>query len=75
MLSFSREKACFRRCKLSTFVNVFLRDLLSFNLLVLSFLNLSKELIIDYLIKNVNKIEDANKKIRLEILKNANLFR
>jgi len=74
MLSFSREKICFRRCKLSTFANVFLRNLLSFDLLILSFLSLSKELIIDCLDKNANKIEVVNKKTSLEMLKDANLF-
>ncbi len=54
---------------------MFLRDLLSFNSSILSFLNLSKELIINCLIKNVNKIKDANKKMKLKMLKNANLFR
>jgi hypothetical protein len=53
---------------------MFLRNLLSFNSLVLSFLNLSKELIIDCLIKNVDNVENANKKTRLKMFKNANLF-
>jgi len=75
MLFFLREKARFRRCKLFTFANVFLRNLLLFNLLILSFLNLSKELIIDCLIKNANNVENANKKTRLEMFKNASLFR
>jgi hypothetical protein len=75
MLFFLKEKARFRRCKLLTFANVFLRNLLSSNSLILSFLNLSKKLIINYLIKNASKIEDANKKTRLKMLKNANLFR
>jgi len=75
MLFFLREKARFRRCKLFTFVNVFLRDLSSFNSSTLLFFNLSKELIINYLIKNANNVEDANEKTRLEMLKNANLFR
>jgi len=74
MLSFSRDKTCFRQYKLSTFVNVFLRNLLSFNLLILLFLSLSKELVINYLDKNANKIEVVNKKTSLEILKDASLF-
>ena len=52
-----------------------LRNLLSFDLLALSFLSLSKELIIDYLIKNAGNVENASKKARLKMLKNANLFR
>jgi len=75
MLFFLREKARFRRCRLFTFVDVFLRDLLSFNSLILSFLSLLKKLIIDYLIKNASNVENANKKTRFEMLKNANLFR
>jgi len=59
---------------LLTFVNVFLRNLLLSNLLVLSFLSLSKELIIDYLDKNASKIEVVSKEINLEILKDVNLF-
>jgi len=43
-------------------------------LLILLFLSLSKELIINYLVKNASKIEDTNKKTRLKILKDANLF-
>jgi len=53
---------------------VFLRNLLLSNLLVLSFLSLSKELIIDYLDKNASKIEVVSKEINLEILKDVNLF-
>jgi hypothetical protein len=53
---------------------MFLRDLLSSNLLVLLFLNLSKELIIDCLAKNANKIKDANKKTKFEMFKDANIF-
>jgi len=74
MLFFSREKARSRQYRLSIFANIFLRNLLLFNLSILLFLNLSKELIINCLTKNANKIEDANKKIKLEILKDANLF-
>jgi len=51
-----------------------LRNLLLFNLLVLLFLSLSKELVINYLIKNANKIKDTSKKTRLKMLKDANLF-
>jgi len=54
---------------------VSLRDLLSSNLSILSFLSLSKELIIDCLIKNASDVEDASKKTRLKMLKNASLFR
>ncbi len=54
---------------------MFLRDLLSFNSLILSFLSLSKELIINCLAKNVDNVEDPNKETRLKMLKNANLFR
>jgi len=54
---------------------MFLRNLLLSNLLILSFLNLSKELIIDCLNKNANKIEVVNEKTSLVILKDANLFR
>ncbi len=75
MLFFLREKARFRRCKLLTFANVFLRNLLSFNLSILSFLNLSKELIIDCSIKNASNVENANKKTKLKMFENANLFR
>ena len=75
MLSFLREKACSWQYKLLTFANIFLRDLLLFDLLALSFLSLSKKLIINCLVKNANKIKDASKKTRFEILKNANLFR
>ncbi len=75
MLFFSREKARFRRCKLLTFANVFLRDLSLFNSLILSFFSLSKELIIDCSIENVDNVEIANKKTRLKMLKNVSLFR
>jgi hypothetical protein len=51
-----------------------LRNLLLFNLLILLFLSLSKELVINYLIKNANKIKDTSKKTRLKMLKDANLF-
>jgi len=56
------------------FANMSLRNLLLFNLSILSFLSLSKELIINCLIKNANKIEDANKKTRLKMLEDADLF-
>jgi hypothetical protein len=74
MLSFLKEKACSRQYRLLTFVNIFLRNLLLFNLSILLFLSLSKELAINCLVKNVNKIENTNKKTRLEIFENANLF-
>ncbi len=74
MLFFSREKARFQRCKLFTFANVFLRDLSSSNSSILSFLSLSKKLIINYLIKNASNVEDANEETKLEMFKNANLF-
>jgi len=54
---------------------MFLRNLLSFNLLILLFFSLSKELVINYLDKNANKIEVVSKKTNLEIFKDANLFR
>ena len=54
---------------------MFLRDLSSFNSLALSFLSLSKELVIDCLVKNASNVEDANKKTRLKVLENASLFR
>jgi len=75
MLSFLKEKARSRRYKLLMFANMFLCDLLSSNSSILSFLSLSKELIIDYLVKNTSKIENANKKTKLKILKDASLFR
>ncbi len=56
------------------FANIFLRNLLLSNLLVLLSFSLSKKLVINYLAKNANKIENTNKKIELEIFKNANLF-
>jgi len=74
MLSLLREKARFRQYKLLIFANIFLRNLLLSNLLILLFLNLSKELVINYLIKNANKIENISKKTKLKILKDANLF-
>ncbi len=74
MLSFLREKARFRRCRLLTFANVFLRNLSSSNLSILLFLSLLKELIINCLAKNASNVEDANKKTRLKMLKNASLF-
>jgi len=52
-----------------------LRNLLLFNSLILLFLSLSKELIIDCLNKNANKVEVVNKKTSLKILEDANLFR
>ncbi len=54
---------------------MFLRNLSLSNSSILSFLSLSKKLIISHLIKNASNIKDANKKTRLEMLKNANLFR
>jgi len=75
MLCFLKEKARFRRCKLLTFANTFLRDLLLSNLSILLFLNLSKELIINCSIKNASKIKDTNKKTKLKMFKNASLFR
>jgi len=54
---------------------MFLRNLLSSNLSILLFFSLSKELVINYLDKNANKIEIVDKKTSLEILKDANLFR
>jgi len=57
------------------FVNIFLRNLLSSNLSILLFFSLSKELVINYLDRNANKIEIVDKKTSLEILKDANLFR
>jgi len=74
MLSFLREKTRFRRYRLLTFANMSLRNLSLFNLSILLFFNLSKELIINCLIKNANKIEDASKKTRLKMLKDTNLF-
>ncbi len=73
MLSFLREKTRFRRYRLLTFANMSLRNLSLFNLSILLFFNLSKELVINCLIKNANKIEDASKKTRLKMLKDANL--
>jgi len=74
MLSFFKEKTRFRQYRLLIFANIFLRNLLLFDLLILLFLSLSKELIISCSIKNTNKIKNSNKKTRLEILKDANLF-
>jgi len=74
MLSFLKEKTRFRQYRLLIFANIFLRNLLLFDLLILLFLSLSKELIISCSIKNTNKIKNSNKKTRLEILKDANLF-
>jgi len=54
---------------------MFLRNLLLPNLSILSFLSLSKKLVIDCLSKNANKIKIVNKKTSLEILKDTNLFR
>ncbi len=73
MLLFLREKTCFRQYILLIFVNIFLRDILLFNLLILLFLNLSKKLIINCLNKNANKIENTNKKTNFKILKDASL--
>ncbi len=56
------------------FVNLSLRNLLLSNSLILLFLSLSKELIINCLVNNANKIKDASKETRLEILEDANLF-
>jgi len=56
------------------FANIFLRNLLLFNLSILLFLNLLKELAINYLTKKKNKIENANKKTSLKIFKDADLF-
>ncbi len=75
MLFFLREEVRFRRCRLLTFANVFLRNLLSFDSLVLSFLSLSNELVINCSFKNASNVKDANEKARFEMLKNANLFR
>jgi len=55
MLFFLEENARFRQYKLLISVNIFLRNLLLSNLLILLFLNLSKELVINCLIKNANK--------------------
>jgi len=74
MLSFLKDKTCFRQYKLSTFANISLRNLLLFNLSILSFFSLSKESIINCLNKNANKIEVVSKNTNLKILKNANLF-
>ncbi len=57
MLFFLEENARFRQYKLLIFVNIFLRNLLLSNLLILLFFNLSKELVINCLIKNSNKIK------------------
>jgi len=57
MLFFLEENARFRQYKLLISVNIFLRNLLLSNLLILLFLNLSKELVINCLIKNANKIK------------------
>jgi len=57
MLFFLEENARFRQYKLLIFVNIFLRNLLLSNLLILLFFNLSKELVINCLIKNANKIK------------------
>ena len=56
------------------FANVSLRNLLLFNLSILLFFSLSKELIIDCLIKNANKIKDANKRRNLRCLKTQIYF-
>ncbi len=45
---------------------MFLRNLLLFDLSILLFLSLSKELAIDCSNKNVDKIENTNKKTSLE---------
>jgi hypothetical protein len=57
MLFFLEENARFRQYKLLISVNIFLRNLLLSNLLILLFLNLSKELVVNCLIKNANKIK------------------
>ena len=74
MLSFLREKACFRQYRLLIFANIFLRNLLLSNLLILLFLNLSKKLVINCLAKNANKIKDTSKKTKLEMFKDAIIF-
>ena len=74
MLFFLREKARPRQYRLLMFANIFLCSLLLFNLWILLFLNLSKELVINYLIKKTNKIEDTNRETNLEILEDVNLL-
>jgi len=59
---------------LLTFANIFLRNLLLFDLLILLFFSLSKELVINCSTKNANKIKNTNKKTKFKIFKNANLF-
>jgi len=54
---------------------MFLRNLSLFNLSILLFFSLSKELVIYCLNKNASKIEVINRKTSFEILKDANLFR
>jgi len=53
---------------------MFLRNLLLSNLLILLFLSLSKELVIDYLNKNANKIKIVNKKRISKYLKTQIYF-
>jgi len=53
---------------------MFLRNLFLSNLLILLFLSLSKESIINCLDKNASNIEVVNKKTSLKILKDENLF-
>ncbi len=82
MLLFLKEKTCFRQYRLLTFVNIFLHNLLLFDLSML-FFSLLKELVINCLDKNVNKIENtsketslkenANKKTSFEIFEDASL--
>ena len=52
-----------------------MRDLLSSNSLIFLFLNFLKELIINCSIKNANELENTNKKARLKMLKDVDLFR
>jgi len=54
---------------------MFLRNLLLFNLSILLFFSLLKELVINCLDKNASKIEVVSKKTSFEILKDASLFR
>jgi len=74
MLSFLSEKACFRQYRLLIFANIFLRNLLLSNLLILLFLSLSKKLVINCLAKNANKIKDTSKKTKLEMFEDASIF-
>ncbi len=56
------------------FAYIFLRNSLLSNLLVLLFLSLLKELVINYLSKKKKKIQNTNKKTSLKIFENADLF-